>query len=122
MYYRVGLYRYMYDQGKSEFVQTIIVKKGLFSTTEIFTDFSFPKLSEEKIKKLLVQYDFLYIRQESFTDNSLASLNDVSKYIDNYDVKKFNKVIEDDYFCKLEQQKNISKYLKSRKKGVGKND
>lgn len=63
MYYRVGLYRYMYDQGKSEFVQTIIVKKGLFSTTEIFTDFSFPKLSEEKIKKLLVQYDFLYIRQ-----------------------------------------------------------
>ena len=123
MYYNVSLYKYDHRSNEKGFVKDIIVKKGVFSSTEIYTNTRFPMINNtvEKDMDLVYNHDFLYVRSASFTDDRIVSLDDVERYFDSFDVEKFNEILQDDYYYSLKEQKLISKYLKSRSKGVGKN-
>ena len=118
MYYQVGLYRYNWAKDECTQVQIIIVKKGIFSINEIFTNTPLKVIESKEKEWFLFQSDCSFVYKRELNNSNLATLDGVKEYMDKFNIEEFNENIKDNFDVKEKQQKDIAKYLKKYRKGM----
>ena len=103
-YYKVPFYDYSKVNGSKRFIkiEDIIVKKGIFFSTEILTGHKFEVLLDLDLSSLCIKDSCIrkyghqpVIFESDMTSENLATKNDIETYINNYDKSKWKQTYED---------------------------
>lgn len=122
MYYHVGLYKYNHKEKRSDVVGDVIIKKGFSTVKEIFTGTELPIVKTNEKNGKLFTHDFLYVNEKSLINVCLASKQEVIDYVNSFNIDKFNKLLNTDYYYNLKRKKRIDKCLRLIETGVSKNE
>lgn len=118
MYYQVGLYKYDHNQKRSEMVGAVIIKKRFNTVKEIITDTELPIVKANGKNRSLFAHDFLYVNEKSLINACLVSKEEVIDYVHNFNIDKFNKLLNTDYYYNSKRKKRIVKCIRKVGKGV----
>lgn len=106
-YYKVGLYNIKKELNsyKAEFIDTILAEKDLLCAYELSTGKAFPIFTGGFCRIPEQAGYHLVVKKEDFSDDNMASYEDISEYIDKGTESKFYEVI----YNMLNKNKNYVK-------------
>lgn len=102
MYYLVGLYKQDYiDDGISKFLneikekddilmQYIIVKKNLFTVSEIISNKKIPIIND--YQDLILEK--IYVKKSELNEYNIVTVREINDYIDSFNYSKFLKLFD----------------------------
>ena len=103
-YYKIPFYDYSKVNSSKGFIkiEDIIVKKGIFFSTEILTGYKFEVLLEPSISSSCIKDSCVrkyghqpVIFESDMISENLATENDIDSYVNNYDKSKWKQTYED---------------------------